>query len=145
MQRFYYDERQIENAHRAGADLILLIAAVLTEDELASLSRKAEEKNMKVLFEIHDLEEFNKLSECNLDLVGVNSRDLKTFKIDLEKAKETIANLKGDFLKIAESGIDNIESIKEFRKAGADGFLIGTALMKAEDPVEKLKSFNGAL
>lgn len=142
---FIMSEVQIDNAFAHGADFILLIASILNIRELYFLTRRARRYSMKVLYEIHDGEEFKKIKALDPEMVGVNSRDLTTFKINKEKAVDTIASLKGDFMIVAESGIETADDITNFRKAGADAFLIGTALMTADDPAGKLKEFYGAL
>jgi indole-3-glycerol phosphate synthase len=142
---FILSEVQLDNAFAHGADFILLIASILNVRELRILARRAQRYSMKVLYEIHDGDEFEKIRSLDLEMVGVNSRDLGTFTINREKAMTTIGSLNGDFMKIAESGIETGEDIITFRKAGADAFLVGTALMIADDPVEKLKEFYSAL
>jgi indole-3-glycerol phosphate synthase len=140
---FIISEIQVENAYRAGADFILLIAAVLDENELDNLSLAAKSYGLKALYEIHGIEEFKKIEKLTPELVGVNSRNLKTFSVEKEKAAGVIGDLRkeGDFLVVAESGIENSGDVRSFREAGADAFLIGTALMKAGTPAEKLKEF----
>ncbi|OHD65004.1 MAG: hypothetical protein A2176_04440 [Spirochaetes bacterium RBG_13_51_14] len=142
---FILSEVQVESAFLHGADFILLIAAVLNEHELKTLSRRAARYSMKVLFELHAPEEFDKIRQCDPELVGVNSRDLASFTISKTKAMETLRALRGDFITVAESGIDTGEDIVQFKRAGAGAFLIGTALMTADDPVGKLREFYGAL
>jgi indole-3-glycerol phosphate synthase len=142
---FILSELQVENAYLYGADFILLIAAILSEGEIRLLSQKARDLNMEVLYELHEIEEFQKIKNLELDLVGVNSRDLSSFKISKPKAMETIASLKGGFLKVAESGIETAKDILSFKQAGADAFLVGTVLMTSADPVGKLKEFARAL
>ncbi|MBP7735024.1 MAG: indole-3-glycerol-phosphate synthase [Spirochaetes bacterium] len=142
---FIISEIQIDNAFAHGADFILLIASILNVRELYFLTRRAHHYSMKVLYEIHEAEEFRKIKALDPEMVGVNSRDLKTFAINKEKAMGTIGSLNGDFMKIAESGIETADDIIRFRKAGADAYLIGTALMTAGDPAAKLKEFHNAL
>ncbi len=142
---FIISELQIDNAFAHGADFILLIASILDVRELHFLTQRARRYSMKVLYEIHEVEEFKKVKPLNPEMVGVNSRDLTTFTINKEKAMETIRSLNGDFIKIAESSIETSEDIMNFQKAGADAFLIGTALMTAEDPAKKLKEFYSVL
>ncbi len=144
---FIISEVQVENAYRAGADFILLIAAVLDENELKGLTAAAQSYGLKVLYEIHGSEEFKKFEKLSPELVGVNSRDLKTFSIEKGKAAEVIGGLKkqGGFLVVAESGIENSGDVKMFRDAGADAFLVGTVLMKSADPSEKLRELYSGL
>jgi indole-3-glycerol phosphate synthase len=142
---FIISEIQIDNAFAHGADFILLIASILNVRELYFLTQCAHRYSMKVLYEIHEAEEFRKIKALDPEMVGVNSRDLKTFAINKGKAMKTIGSLRGDFMKIAESGIETADDIINFNKAGADAFLIGTALMTADDPSAKLKEFHNAL
>ncbi len=142
---FILSELQIENAYLYGADCILLIAAVLSTDELTLLSKKARSLKMKILYELHGIDEFEKIKALEPGLVGVNSRDLDSFRINKPGAMKTIASLQGEFFKIAESGIETGGDIRDFREAGADAFLVGTALMTADRPEEKLKEFYTAL
>lgn len=138
---------QIENAHGAGADFILLIAAILDEEELKRLSDRASALNMKVLYEIHDKEEFDKIKNLSPEMVGVNSRNLKTFEIDLPSASDTIRSLagKGSFMIIAESGISSADDVRYLKNSGAQAFLIGTSLMKSPDPEKKLRELYSGL
>ncbi|MBN2079820.1 MAG: indole-3-glycerol-phosphate synthase [Spirochaetes bacterium] len=138
---FILAEVQVDSAYLHGADFILLIAAVLNVRELMILTRRARRYSMKVLYEIHDADEMKKIKGLDPELVGVNSRNLTTFEIDYEKAARTISSLRGDFLRVAESGIETPEDMNFFRRAGADAFLVGTALMTAGDPEEKVREF----
>lgn len=142
---FIMSEIQIDNAFAHGADFILLIASILNVRELRLLTRRARRYSMKVLYEIHDADEFDKIKSLEPELIGVNSRDLSTFIINKNKAMETIHSLQGDFLKIAESGIESCEDIMNFKQAGADAFLIGTTLMIADEPADILNDFYQAL
>jgi len=130
---FIISEKQIDAAYAFGADMILLIAAILSEDKIRNLSDKAAEKGLYVLYEIHKIEEFEKIRHLSPKLVGVNSRDLKTFEINKKNACYVLENINGDFLKIAESGINSVDDIVNFKKSGADAFLVGTYLMKSGD------------
>jgi indole-3-glycerol phosphate synthase len=138
---FILSEVQIDNAYVHGADFILLIASVLSVRELRILSARAARYSMKVLYELHERDEFDKIKDLDLELVGVNSRDLKSFSIDKDRAMETMRAISGDFLIIAESGIETPDDVRNFKRAGAGAFLIGTALMKADNPADELKKF----
>lgn len=142
---FIISEVQIDQAYCHGADFILLIAAVLNVRELRILSRRAARYSMKVLYELHDTDELEKIRHNDLELVGINSRDLKTFAIDRDRAMATLRAVNGSFIRVAESGIETAEDVRLLRTAGADAFLIGTALMTAESPARKLAEFYGAL
>jgi len=142
---FIIHEKQVEQACISGADFILLIAAVLSTNELANLTRAANIFGLAVLYELHDYDEFHKIRDLNPGLVGVNSRNLKTFSIDKKEAMNTISRLNGDFIKIAESGIETSHDIVSFRQAGAGAFLIGTSLMTSSDPAAKMREYYSAL
>ncbi|MBN1495125.1 MAG: indole-3-glycerol-phosphate synthase [Spirochaetes bacterium] len=142
---FIISEVQVDNAYRSGADFVLLIASILTVRELMILSRRARRYSMKILYELHEADEFEKIRNLNPVLVGINSRDLTTFSMDKGKAMKTISSLPGHVMKIAESGIETPDDIRNFRKAGADAFLIGTSLMTAEDPAALLRELYGGL
>lgn len=142
---FILSEVQVEHAHAAGADFILLIAAALTAEEMKTLTAKARSLGINILYELHSADEFDKIADLEPEMVGVNSRNLESFKIDKEAAQAIITQLHGDFIKVAESGIETPEDVAAFSKAGAGAFLIGTALMKSTDPAHKLTEFYSAL
>ena len=100
---------------------------------------------MKVLYELHNADEFEKIRRNDPELVGVNSRNLKTFAIDMDRARSTLRALDGPFTRVAESGIETPDDVRRMRSAGADAFLVGTALMTAESPARTLMEFYGAL
>ena len=143
---FIISEVQIDHAYCHGADFILLIAAVLNVRELRILSRRAARYSMKVLYEIHDAEEFEKIRHNDLELVGVNSRDLRTFAIDKDRAMATIRVPQRLVYQDSRKRHRNRRrTCGGLRSAGADAFLIGTALMTAEDPAQNLAEFYDAL
>lgn len=142
---FIISEAQIDQAYCHGADFILLIAAALNVRELRILSRRAARYSMKVLYELHDADEFEKIRHLDLELVGINSRNLNSFTIDKDTAAATLRSVSGSFIRIAESGIETAEDIRRMRAAGADAFLIGTALMTATSPTRTLAEFYKAL
>jgi len=142
---FIIDKIQIQNAYSAGADFILLIASILSVEELSELTKTARALEMKILFEIHTLEEFKKIKKLQPQIVGVNSRNLKTFRIEKNAAAKIISELKGDFIKVAESGIETAEDILLFHKSGANAFLTGTSLMISDDPAKKLQEFTSVM
>lgn len=141
---FIVSERQLYLAHGCGADLILLIAAALDAEELSTLAGTARGLGMEILFEIHDPGEFDKIAPLSPALVGINARDLRSFSIDRERALDSMRSLSGSFIKVAESGINTTEDILAYRSAGADAYLIGTALMTADDPAAKICDFTRA-
>jgi indole-3-glycerol phosphate synthase len=140
-KEFIVDEYQILEAKAHGADLILLIAAVLTRDEIKSLSEFAKSLNLEVLLEVHNLEELQKSIMPSLDMIGVNNRNLKTFEVSLDFSKELASEIPNEFVKISESGISSIEAINELKPYGYKGFLIGENFMKTDNAGESAKEF----
>lgn len=132
-KEFIVDEYQILEAKAHGADLILLIAAVLTREEIKSLSEFAKSLNLEVLLEVHNLEELHKSIMPSLDLIGVNNRNLKTFEVSLDFSKDLAAHIPDEFVKVSESGISSIEAIQELKPYGYKGFLIGENFMKTDN------------
>ncbi len=133
-KEFIIDEYQILEAKAYGADVILLIAAILTRDEIKQFSEFAKRLNLDVLLEVHNEEELHKSIMPSLDMLGVNNRNLKTFKVSLETSKTLSSLIPDDFVKVSESGISNIEAIKELQPFGYKGFLIGENFMKTDNP-----------
>lgn len=129
---FIIDEYQIFEARKYGADAILLIAAILSEEEIVRFIKTAKSLNMDALCEIHTIQELNKVLECGAEIIGINNRDLHSFKIDLETTK-SIAKLipKGKII-VSESGISSKEDVEKLRNK-VDAILVGTALMKGSD------------
>jgi indole-3-glycerol phosphate synthase len=132
-KEFVVDEYQILEAKAHGADLILLIAAVLTREEIKSLSEFAKSLGLEVLLEVHNLEELEKSIMPTLDMLGVNNRNLKTFEVSLDFSKELASKIPDEFVKVSESGISSIEAINELKPFGYKGFLIGENFMKTDD------------
>ncbi|WP_067036962.1 indole-3-glycerol phosphate synthase TrpC [Allomuricauda sp. CP2A] len=140
-KEFIIDEYQIVEARAYGADVILLIAAILSRDEIKSLSETAKSLGLDVLLEVHNEEELQKSIMPSLDMLGVNNRNLKTFEVSLDISKSLSEQIPDDFVKVSESGISTIEAIKELRPYGYQGFLIGENFMKTDDPGESAKKF----
>ncbi len=130
---FIIDEYQIIEARSMGADVILLIAACLTPERVKELATFAKSIQLEVLLEIHSEEELQHICD-ETELVGVNNRDLKTFTVDINRSIELSKKIPDNKIKIAESGINDIETIRIFREAGFKGFLIGENFMKQPDP-----------
>jgi indole-3-glycerol phosphate synthase len=137
---FIVDEFQILEARANHADAVLLIVAALSQEELAALVGQARELELDVLCEVHDEEELGRALDAGCDLIGVNSRDLKTFKVDLGTAFRLADSLPHGVVAVAESGIESGGDVARLRSAGYDAFLIGETLMKAESPGEALKN-----
>ena len=137
---FIVDEFQLLQARASGADAILLIVAVLSQVELIALSKKSRALGLDVLCEAHNEEELSRAVDAGSDLVGVNNRDLRTFKVDVQTALRLAELIPHSVLSVAESGIGNGADIARLRAAGYKAFLIGESLMRAESPGEALKS-----
>ncbi|MGC6430003.1 MAG: indole-3-glycerol phosphate synthase TrpC [Jejuia sp.] len=140
-KEFIIDEYQILEAKSYGADVILLIAAILSRGEIKKFSEFAQSLNLNVLLEVHNEEELHKSVVPSLDMLGVNNRNLKTFEVSLETSKSLSAIIPDDFVKVSESGISNIEAIKELQPYGYQGFLIGENFMKTDNPGESATTF----
>lgn len=137
---FTVDEYQIIEAKSIGADAILLIAAALSKLEVKTFYELAKSLGLQVLFEIHAKEELDKLPDNDI-IVGVNNRDLKTMKVDLETSYEMMDELPKSSIWVSESGLNNVEDVKKLRKVGYQGFLMGEHFMRTPNPAEALKQF----
>lgn len=133
-KEFIIDEYQMLEAKAYGADVILLIAAILSRDEIKQFSEFAKSLNLDVLLEVHNEEELHKSIMPSLDMLGVNNRNLKTFEVSLETSKLLSTQIPNDFVKVSESGISSVEAIKELQPFGYQGFLIGENFMKTNNP-----------
>lgn len=137
---FIIDEYQLIESKAYGAEVILLIAACLTKDEVKNLAGLAKNIGLNVLLEIHNEQELAHICK-DVDVVGVNNRDLKTFTVDINRSIELSSQIPADKIKISESGIDSIESIKLLRGYGFKGFLIGERFMREENPALAFQNF----
>jgi len=133
-KEFIVDEYQILEAKAHGADVILLIAAILTRAEIKQFSELAKSLDIDVLLEVHNKKELHKSIMPSLDLLGVNNRNLKTFEVSLDTSKNLSEFIPDDFVKVSESGISTVQAIKELRAYGYQGFLIGENFMKTDNP-----------
>jgi indole-3-glycerol phosphate synthase len=141
---FMIDEYQITEAKAYGADVILLIAACLSPLRVKQLAQKAKGLGLEVLLELHDESELDHICEL-VDLVGVNNRNLKTFEVDLEHSTRLAEKIGIDFVKVAESGINDVNNIRYLKAHGFQGFLIGEYFMKQKSPMEAFKNFSYSL
>jgi indole-3-glycerol phosphate synthase len=137
---FIVDEFQLLEARANGADAVLLIVAALSREELRMLARRALDYSLDVLCEVHDEEELQQAVDAGCALIGVNSRDLRTFKVDLEAAFRLADSFPKNALRVAESGIHNGADIARLRAAGYQAFLIGESLMKSKSPGVALRT-----
>jgi len=137
---FMIDEYQIVEAKSIGADIILLIATILTKEEIAQFTELAYKLGMEVILEVHAVHELEKVYK-NVDVIGVNNRNLETMQIDIVTSKSMSKLIPSGFIKISESGIENTEILLELKKFGYNGFLIGSHFMKYADPGKACAEF----
>ncbi len=137
---FMVAEYQLLEARAWGAAAVLLIAAALSGAEYGRLYRAARGLGLHVLTEVHDRKELEVVLDEGVQVVGVNSRDLRTFEVDLGITAELIAHVPPDVVRVAESGVRSAEDIRFLEDAGADAFLIGETLMREPAPGAKLGS-----
>lgn len=138
---FIFDEFQIYESAAFGADVILLIAAMLDDENLTKFYHLAEDDlGLDVLIEVHTLEELERVKKIGAKIIGVNNRDLHSFKVSLDVSRELVKHAPKDSLMIAESGISTKAEILELRNLGFSGFLIGETLMLSGNVEEELKA-----
>jgi indole-3-glycerol phosphate synthase len=136
---FIVDPVQIVEARAHGADAILLIVAALNDHQLRDLHCEASNLGLDVLCEVHEREELKRAANLGFDLIGVNNRDLRTLKVDIENSLRFLEEFPANAIRVAESGIENREAIQRFRAAGYQAFLVGETLMRAVSPGEALR------
>ena len=137
---FILDPYQLVESRAMGSDVILLIAACLEPAETWQLAARAKKLGLEVLLEIHEEKELAHVCE-EVDVVGINNRDLKTFSVDIDRSVRLSERLPVNKLRVAESGIRNVETILHLKRAGFNGFLIGEQFMKTPDPAIAFASF----
>lgn len=137
---FIIDEYQLIESKAFGAGVILLIAACLKKEEVKSLAASAKNLGLHVLLEIHNEAELDHICD-DVDVVGVNNRDLKTFTVDIQRSIDLGKKIPVDKIKISESGIDDVATIRLLQQHGFKGFLMGERFMKENDPGEAFKKF----
>ncbi len=140
-KEFMLDEYQVVEAKALGADIILLIAAILTPPEIQKLAKLAKSLGMSVLLEVHNKTELERSIFPELDAIGVNNRNLGNFEVSVQHSYDLVTHIPADFLKISESGLSDPKTITELRAAGFHGFLIGENFMKTQDPGKAMKEF----
>lgn len=141
---FIIDEYQVLEAKAIGADAILLIAECLTAARVRQLAALARSLALETLLEVHSGEQLEKIGPDIL-LLGVNNRDLATFKVSVQRSLDLAGKIPGHLVKVAESGISRPETIIELRQAGFQGFLVGENFMKEKDPGLAFREFAGRL
>lgn len=140
-KEFIIDTYQILEAKAYGADVILLIASVLNRNEIQQLSEFAKSLELEVLLEVHNEAELHKSIMPSLDMLGVNNRNLKTFEVSTQISKDLSSLIPNDFVKVSESGISSIETIKDLKTFGYQGFLIGEHFMKTTNAGKSAENF----
>ena len=145
---FVVEEYQIIEAKSIGADAILLIAECLEKEEIARFAKLAKSLGLEVLMEIHSKDQLSKISP-DLDLIGVNNRNLKTFEVSTQTSVDLFDHIPSDFVRISESGISEPKTIAELKAVGFQGFLIGERFMATANPGRACRAFieevNGVL
>jgi indole-3-glycerol phosphate synthase len=142
---FMFDEYQLYEARAAGADCILLIVAMLSQERLELLAEGAKSLGLAALVEVHDAEEFARACAINAALIGINNRDLHTFKTDLATTEELLKGYAGTAMVVGESGIETPADIRRLYRAGASAFLIGESLLRDGQPSAALAPLVHAL
>jgi indole-3-glycerol phosphate synthase len=137
---FMVDEFQVLEARANAADAVLLIVAALSQSELVALAQSARAHELDVLCEVHDADELGRALQAGCDVVGVNSRDLRTFQVDLNTAFRLAEKFPAGVVRVAESGIHSPDDVLQLRMAGYHAFLVGESLMRAQQPGEALRA-----
>lgn len=140
-KEFIIDEYQILEAKSHGADVILLIAAILERNKIKQYSTLAQSLGLEVLLEVHNQTELEKSIMPSINMLGVNNRNLKTFEVSLETSKTLSKLIPDDFIKVSESGISSISAINDLKNYGYQGFLIGENFMKTNHPGSAAAAF----
>ncbi|MCB0479304.1 MAG: indole-3-glycerol phosphate synthase TrpC [Crocinitomicaceae bacterium] len=138
---FIIDSYQIHESKALGADVILLIARILTPDLVQEFTEIAHNLGMEVLLETHAKTEIASHYFNEIDLIGINNRDLDTFQVDIDRSILLAQQLPEDTVKIAESGLSDPETVLKLRNNGFDGFLMGEVFMKEKNPGQACKKF----
>jgi len=136
---FIIDPFQIYEARAFGADAVLLIVAILYDDQLRAFLDICKDLGLDALVEIHTEQERDKALEAGADLIGINNRDLKTFAVDLSTTIDLVPGLPKEALCVSESGIKSHDDIRRLMEAAVDAVLVGTVLMEADDIGAKIK------
>ncbi len=140
---FIFDPVQVLAARAAGADSLLLIAAILEQDTLVELLAMARSFGMACLVEVHDEEEMVRVLDTDARIIGINNRNLRTFQVSLDTTFRLRPSIPSDRLVVSESGIQEQSDLQSLASAAVDAVLVGTSLMRAEDPGAKLRELLG--
>ena len=136
---FILDEYEVFRSRLLGADAVLLIAAIMSEEQLRNLIMSGREAGIETLVEVHDEGEADRAVTCGARLIGVNNRNLRTFEVNLETSRKVAARLPAHVTKVCESGIHSSEDLRQMTQCGYQAFLIGEALMCSPQPGERLR------
>jgi len=136
---FIFDSYQLYESRVAGADAVLLIVAILEDDLLSRLIGLANELGLEALVEVHSVDEMTRAARAGASIIGVNNRDLTTFKVDLDTSLQLAPLAPKGAILVSESGINTGSDIRRLRSAGFNAFLVGEHLMRAQDPGEALR------
>lgn len=142
---FIFDEYQIYEAKVLGADAVLLIAAILEEEEIHKFYQMAKSLGLYCLTEVHNEEELQKVTRCKCDIIGINNRDLKSFDVDLNTTKNLAAKVPYEAVLVSESGMKDGSDIKTVKEYGADAVLIGETLMRSGNIKKTIEELRGSL
>ncbi len=137
---FIVDSFLVIEAKANSADAVLLIMAALKDEEFSALHQQARELELDVLCEVHDRDELRRALDLGAEIIGVNSRNLRTFQVDTAAPLRLAEHLPANVLRVAESGINSGDDIRRLRDAGYQAFLVGECLMRAKLPGEKLRT-----
>lgn len=138
---FIVDEYQVYESASAGADAVLLIAAILSKGRLKSLYALAKSLGLDSLVEIHDEKDLKKALAAGAEIIGINNRDLKIMKTDLNTTVKLIKSIPKNKIVISESGIESPEQVKFLRKIGVRAILVGTSILKSKNPIKLINNF----
>lgn len=141
---FIADEYQLLEARAAGADLVLLIVAVLSDEQLATLHERATGLGLSVLVEVHTAGEVERAVAAGARIIGVNTRDLQTFTMHPERFGELRPAIPDGIVAVAESGVSSVADVALYRSAGADAVLVGEALVRDGEPSQRVREFRSA-
>ena len=140
---FIIDERQILEAIEWGADAILLIVAILSDEQLRKFHSLAAEAGLATLVEVHDETELDRASKIGATLIGVNNRDLKNFKVNLATTERLVAKISGEKSLVAESGIHTRADVERLKRCGASAILVGESLLRGGNIQDKIRELIG--
>ncbi|WP_140937826.1 indole-3-glycerol phosphate synthase TrpC [Sphingobacterium lumbrici] len=140
-KEFVIDPYQIAEAKAYGADIVLLIAACLTSEEINNFSSYAKSLGLNVLLEVHNEEELNRSIFYTIDAIGVNNRNLKDFSVSLGHSYDLVNKIPDHFIKVSESGISDPTTIRALKQVGYQSFLIGENFMKTDNPAGAMQEF----